>query len=101
MPDPTHPPAARRPRCRADAFADPRTRRRELVDLIATGLARIAVAGDRAGEDRGFPGNAPASAIQNPPESAATCLELPRCPGLSVPAGEPDERARGPCRRAR
>ncbi|MCW5766812.1 MAG: hypothetical protein KIT68_12655 [Phycisphaeraceae bacterium] len=42
MPDPTHTPAARRLRCRADAFADPRTRRRELVDLIATGLARIA-----------------------------------------------------------
>jgi hypothetical protein len=37
MPDPTHAPAARRPRRRSAPTLDPRRRRRELVDLIATG----------------------------------------------------------------
>ncbi|MCW5775351.1 MAG: hypothetical protein KIS87_02750 [Phycisphaeraceae bacterium] len=74
MPDPTHPPAARRPRRRADSFADPRTRRRELVDLIAAGLARIAAA--------------PTSDMP-PEESGGDGLELPEHAALSVVARGP------------
>lgn len=77
MPDLTHPPAARRPRCRTDISADPRTRRRELVDLIATGLARIA----------GTP-----TSDMPPEESSGDGVELPEHAALSVvdrgPTGE-------------
>ena len=89
MPDPTHPPAARRPRRRADPFADPRTRRRELVDLIAAGLARIAAA---------------PTPDMPPEDSAGDGLELSEHAALSVvargPRGEHPRGERGQGRRA-
>lgn len=79
----------------------PEQRRGEVIDILAAGLGRIAVAAGPSLDDPGAPGTAPASADRTVPESDAACLELSRCPGLSVPAGEPAERAPGPCRRAR
>jgi hypothetical protein len=90
---------AHRPR-RAMAARDirPEQRRGEVVEILAAGLARIATAPTAAQELPAVRASALEGAGEKAPDSAATCLELPRDPWLSVPGGEPQESA---CRRAR
>lgn len=75
MPETSSP---RRERRRSAPIIDPRTRRRELIDLLATGLARIAAG--------------PPSPNMPPEESRGDGLELPPHAALSVvprvPTGE-------------
>lgn len=77
----------------------PDERRGEVIDILAAGLARIATAPTAAQELPRGPAAASKSTGGKAPDSAATCLELPHDPGLSVPGGEPPESAR--CRRLR
>jgi len=76
----------------------PEHRRGEVIDILAAALARIAKAPTAAQEWPRDPAAASESAGGRARDSAATCLELPRDPWLSVPGGEPPESA---CRRAR
>jgi hypothetical protein len=79
MPDPL---PSRRERRRAAPIVDPRTRQHELLDIIASGLARL------ASEPR-------ASDISAPKESRGDGLELPEHAALSVSARFPAGERRG------
>ena len=74
MPDRPHAAAARRGRRRSAPEINPSTRRREILDIIAAGLARIAAAP---------PPDMP------PQESGGDGLELPEHAALSVVARGP------------
>lgn len=79
----------------------PDERRSEVIDILASGLVRIAAGPRSAQELPDPPAAASESAGGKAPDSAATCLGLSRDPWLSASAGEPAERAPGRCRRAR
>ena len=79
MPDPL---PSRRERRRSAPIVDPRARQHELLDIIASGLARLA-------------SEPLASDISEPKESRGDGLELPQHAALSVSARFPAGERRG------